>query len=366
MYKNIARTFLTVLSICLCLFSFPTAGFSQYDEYPADDSEDYFYNTDSTNAYDYYFEGDDDYSSDDYSDEDYSGSYDPDEYRTYDEQVSEPQYEEPSKPVIPPGPPIKLAEKTIRIGRVPYLSIKELMRQAVPLLRLLQKKTGAKSVRLVSSRSGYSSILDALARGNIDFAWVGPAAYVKHRDHDHLMAIAKARFGDETGYKGVFIAPAKGRVQGLEDMKDGSIAFVDKESASGFIYPMYLLKSLKIKLDKNTRVYFLKSHDKVLQAVLSGKVDSGVCLEETLNSYRAKDKDLDKKIIILGKTPEVPSDVIVCRQDCPINLRESFQEALTQIKPGDLPVNSPTFLPAYDDEFASVEQVMKFIGALSK
>ncbi|EKD81850.1 MAG: Methyl-accepting chemotaxis protein, partial [uncultured bacterium] len=262
-----------------------------------------------------------------------------------------------------PGAPIKLEEKSIRLGRIPYRSLREMMTQAVPLLRLLQKKTGAKEVRLVSNRNDYASVIDALARGNIDFAWVGPTAYLSRRDKDALMPVAKAKFGSETAYRGVFIAPAKGKVQGLEDIKGSRIGFVDPESASGYIYPLYLLLRLGINPHTDATVYFLKNHDNVLRAILAGKLDVGVCLEDTLNSL--KDKNLQDKIIVLAKTNEIPSDVIVCRQDCPINLRERFFEALLSVKANELP-GSPTFMQAFDEDFVEVEAIMKYINSLKK
>ena len=331
-----------------------SSGYSDYPEYGGDES---------TNVYDYLDqEGESGY-------EDSENYYGEPDYETagtgeYDETEDAGEAVEPAPParqMLKPGDPINIAEKTIRVGRIPYLSVKQLMAQAVPLLRNLQKRTGAKEIRLVSSGS-YSDIISALARGKIDFAWVGPTAYLKHRDKENLMAVAKAKFGDETAYRGVFIAPARGKVQGLEDLSGNIIGFVDPESASGYIYPNYLLKTLKIRLSKKTRVAFLKNHDNVLLAVLKGKIDAGACLEKTVSA--SKIKDLDKRIIVLAKTEEIPSDVIVCRQDCPLNLREKFQEALISIKPGELPGSPLTFLTATDDEFAPVEAVMRYLKLL--
>lgn len=359
------RLKLFLLSLSLLLL--PVYVQAQYNENPdfptydyAESSADYYSDGDAGS---YYYDEDPAYADDGYGQDESSdtGYYDEE---TIEQPLAAP--EEPAKPKIEPGPPINLAEKSIRIGRIPYMSIKTMMAQTVPLLRQLQKKTGAREVRLVSTGKSYSTILDALARGNIDFAWVGPTAYLKNRDKDNLMPLAKARFGDDTAYCGVFIAPAKGRVQGLEDLVDSKIGFVDPESASGYIYPRYLLKRLGIKFTPKAKGKFLKSHDNVLKAVLAGKVDAGVCLEATLNAYKAKDQDLFNKIIILAKTPEIPSDVIVCRQDCPLNLREAFLKALTELKISDLPAGSPTFLPAFDEEFASVEAIMQSVGSLTK
>lgn len=362
----IAKNNILLFWVCICLIIFPCVSSAQNDDsiysYGYDDNTDNSssgYDGDSYSGYD---NGDSESTYSDDNDNEISYSGDNEGYGYSDDSDKTDQYvQEPAKPLIKPKPPINLKEKTIRIGRIPYMSIKKMMTHVVPFLRLLQKKTGAKEVRLVSSCDGYSGVIHALAREKIDFAWVSPIAYLENREKDHLMPVAKAKFGNDTSYKGVFIAPINGKVQGLEDLKDSKIGFVDPESASGYIYPMYLLKFLKINLGRNHKILFLKNHDNVLKSVLSGKVDAGCCLEETLKSY--KDKNLYKKIIVLAKTPEIPSDVIVCRQDCPINLREIFEKALTGIKQNELPKGSPTFLPAYDEEFVQVEQIMKFTNA---
>ena len=336
-------------AVCRAWEDFPKDTDSNYLDSYSDSDQPADYSDDSAEEFfkgGYYEDDDTDYSA-------YSDNADSGEYASPDQPVVEAR-----PPLLEPGAPIKLEEKSIRLGRIPYRSLREMMTQVVPLLRLLQKKTGAKEVRLVSNRNDYASVIDALARGNIDFAWVGPTAYLSRRDKDHLMPVAKAKFGAATTYRGVFIAPAKGRVQGLEDLKGARIGFVDPESTSGYIYPLYLLLQLGINPYRDSKVFFLKNHDNVLRAVLAGKIDAGVCLDDTLNSI--KDKSVLDKIIVLAKTNEIPSDVIVCRQDCPLNLREKFLEALLSVKANEIP-GSPTFLQAFDEDFVEVEGIMKFI-----
>ena len=342
---------------CLCISLILLPGICL--SLPADDSE-FFEYTDDADYNDYVTTSDDDYYDNEPIGFDEYDSSDTEEYGEDYPPEEEQEVVEPSEPKIKAGAPINLAEKEIRIGRTPFTSIKRMMKQVVPLLGILKKKTGAKQVRFVSSAKSYSNILTALARKKIDFAWVSPAAYLKHKNKDELMAIAKAKFGETTAYRGVFIAPTKGKVQGLEDLANSKIGFVDRSSASGYIYPMYLLKKLRINLGKKPVIKFLKNHENVLNAVARKKIDAGVCLEATLND----NKKLRNKVIILAKTPEVPSDVIVCRKDCPLNLREAFIKALISLTSKELPAQSPTFLSATDEEFASVEEILRYVGLI--
>lgn len=312
-------------------------------------------------------------SYDEYADElgyiqEESSGYPDGEYQ-YATDIPEP--ESPPPPPVVPLPPVELEKKDVLIGRTPYLSLKEMMRQVSGLFAFLKKEMGVKEVRMVTSQD-YASALAALNRGSIDFAWVGPMAYVIAREKGGLMALAKAQHQGGAAYRGVFITRRNSRVLGLDDIRGRTVGFVDPESASGYLYPLYLLKRIRIDPHKDcARVLFLKKHDAVLQAVLEGKIDAGVCLEATLEAVN--DPQIRNQILVLGKTDEVPSDVLVCRQDCPINLRESFLKALLKLtatgsasKAGPSDPEQLTFAPATDEDFQSVQAVWKAVRSAAR
>jgi phosphonate transport system substrate-binding protein len=267
--------------------------------------------------------------------------------------------------LIPPGP-IRLHQKVVMIGRVPYMNLKDMMNHAKSLMTYLTKEMGVKGARLVTSKS-YTGVLESLSRGAIDFAWLGPTAYVNSKEKYRLVPLAKTKRKGGAAYRGVFITRKDSGIQGLEDIKGKTIGFVDPESASGYLYPLYVLKRLNVNPQKVCKkVEFLKRHDIVLAAVLDGRIAAGVCLEETLVKA---DPKLVAQLLILGKTDEVPSDVLVCREDCPPNLRERFQAALVKTsanaeteKPAGDGAAEFAFLPTSDEEFETVRTVLKAVG----
>lgn len=288
---------------------------------------------------------------------------DPDDIGVYDPtQTGEEPVPEPAPaPKIVPQPPIRLAQKVVMLGRVPYMNIKDMMSHAKSLLLYLRKEMGVKDVRLVTAKD-YSGVLDALSRGTIDVAWLGPMAYVLGKDKVPMTPLVKTKRRAGSSYRGVFITRKDSGILGIEDIKGKVVGFVDPESASGYLYPLYVLKRSKINPHKDCKkVEFLKKHDAILAAVLEKRIDAGVCLEDTLATL--KDKNLAAEIMTLGKTDEVPSDVIACREDCPINLRDKLKDALLKIKSetgsGAPPMNE--FLATTDEEFDPVRGVLKEI-----
>ncbi|MFZ2958240.1 MAG: phosphate/phosphite/phosphonate ABC transporter substrate-binding protein [Candidatus Ozemobacteraceae bacterium] len=262
--------------------------------------------------------------------------------------------EEDQAPVAPPPPTvasqelvpvpnIELAKKVVMIGRVPFMNVKNMMVHYQGLIQFLRKEMGVKDVCIVTGKD-YAGVVNALARGTIDFAWLGPMAYVIGNEQLPLVPLAQAKRRSGATYRGVFITRKDSKILGIEDIKDKVIGFVDPESASGYLYPLYFLNASKINPHKYCRkVEFLKKHDDVLIAVFSRKIDVGVCLEDTF--LAVKDKKILDQFLVLGKTYEVPSDVVACREDCHPTLRDKFQKALLKTRSLKQTVNPATGLP---------------------
>ncbi|MBF0501361.1 MAG: phosphate/phosphite/phosphonate ABC transporter substrate-binding protein [Candidatus Riflebacteria bacterium] len=262
--------------------------------------------------------------------------------------------------------PLQLSEKVVMIGRVPYVSTKGIMVLVKGLTAFLRKELGVRAVRVVTAKD-YAGVLKALEHGTIDFAWLGPAAYVIGNDKTPLVPIAQAKRRTGATYHGLFITRKDSRILGIDDIKGKVIGFVDPESASGYLYPLYFLKRFKINPHKDCKkVEFLQKHDAVLAAVLSRKIDVGVCLEDTIESL--KDQKILDQILILGKTDEVPSDIVACREDCPPTLRDKLKNALMKTGTLKQTASSSTglppimeFLPVNDDDLNNVKNVLKDI-----
>ena len=276
----------------------------------------------------------------------------------------------PTVPATSPAP-IDLAKKVVLIGRPPFISVKEMLVLVKGLTGFLKKEMGVKDVRVVTAKN-YSGVLDALARGTIDFAWLGPTSYVIAAAQTPLIPLAQAKRRTGASYHGVFITRGDSKILGLDDIKGKTIGFVDPESASGYLYPLFFLKRAGINPAKHCRkVEFLWKHDAVLAAVLARRIDVGVCLEDNVANIR--DKKILDQLLVLGKTDEVPSDVVGCRADCHPTLREAFQKALlmtsTLKQPTGGPAGSPPimqFMPVDEAGIDSVRNVLREIKDLRR
>ncbi|HEY9071319.1 MAG TPA: phosphate/phosphite/phosphonate ABC transporter substrate-binding protein, partial [Candidatus Ozemobacteraceae bacterium] len=244
------------------------------------------------------------------------------------------------------------------IGRPPYISVKGMMLAVRGLVGFLRQETGAQDVRLVTPKD-YAGVLTALEHGAVDFAWLGPTAYVIGSEKIPLIPLAKAKRRTGGSYFGVIVARKDSGISRLEEIKGKTIGFVDPESASGYLYPLKVLLDSGVDPQKDCKAVFLQKHDAVLSAVWSKKIDVGAVIEDSIAGIH--DQKILDQLLVLGKTAEIPTDIVACRKDCDPVLREAFKKAL--LKTGTLKQTSLAssglppimeFLPVNDDDIARV------------
>lgn len=270
----------------------------------------------------------------------------------------------PSVSVAEPVNPF--AEKVIKIGRPPYIGIKGMMRAVHGLIGFLRQEMGVRDVRLVTPKD-YAGVLSALEGGAIDFAWMGPTAFAIGAEKIPLVPLARAKRRTGGNYYGVIVARKDSGITRIEEIRGKVIGFVDPESASGYLYPLRMLLDSGINPHKDCRkVEFLRQHDAVLAAVWAKKVDVGAVIEDSIAAL--KDPKILDQIVVLGKTAEIPTDIVVCRADCDPILRDRFQQAL--LKTGTLKqiTLASSWLPPIMEFLpvnqADIDNVKKFLKTL--
>ncbi len=143
--------------------------------------------------------------------------------------------------------------------------------------RMLEGYLSSALKRPVQSRTfaDYGQLADALAKGQIDLAWITPLAYVNASAQAAVVPIAKAlRHG--LFYRSCVYVRADSKFQKLADLAGHRAAWVDRESTSGYLLPRGLL--LEAGLDPTgffSREAFAGDHKTACVEVLGGKADVG-------------------------------------------------------------------------------------------
>ncbi|KAF1080079.1 MAG: Phosphonate ABC transporter phosphate-binding periplasmic component [Candidatus Rifleibacterium amylolyticum] len=265
------------------------------------------------------------------------------------------------------------ANTVLKLGRIPFTNSTAMVHKHNKFLEYLTRKLGVKQVRLQTA-SNYTEIMNLLIEGKIDIAWLATMTSVEARKNPEIELLVKPiRFGT-TSYRGIIIARQDSGIRNLKDLKGKKFAWVEPESASGYIFPKALLLEAGINTDKDfaDETAFLNKHDAVVLNVLLGKYDAGACYDDARNTLREKAK-MDE-LTILATTQDISNEPIVVRKSLPPDLIEKIKSALLELN-----VKNPEgkeilddltdvqgFLPAKDTDYDYIEKVQKLLEEHSK
>lgn len=220
-------------------------------------------------------------------------------------------------------------DQVLRLGRIPYTNSSTMVQQHDAFLKYLTEKLGVKSVRLTTAPK-YSSVLNKLVEGDIDIGWLASFNAVEARNNPEVELLCKpVRYGTTT-YRGIIIARQDSGIRTLSDLKNKKIAWVEPESASGYVFPKAMMYEANIDPDRDfSETAFLGKHDAVVYSVLLGKYDAGACYDDARNTLRDKSK-MDE-LIRLATTQDLCNEPLVCRKSLPEDLKAKIKSALLEL-----------------------------------
>jgi len=203
----------------------------------------------------------------------------------------------------------------------------------------------------------YGSCVQMLANGEVDLAWLGTGAYVKNRDQVPMTPFARPIWEGRSSYRGIIFTVDDAGISSLEGLRGKKIAFVDRESASGYYYPALMLRREGFDLDKDfAAVDFLGSHDAVLMGVLLGEYDAGAVFERAYATLA--DRSRRVRLRILAQTEPIPGEPIVAGPNISDATVKELQQAFLAIPPEKLDQVQLTdffaFEPAVDADYNGV------------
>ncbi len=202
----------------------------------------------------------------------------------------------------------------------------------------LAKATGRGAVAVVVA--DYRSLVDALCTGALDLAWMPPAAYVEAARRGARALVVSSRLG-KPSYHSAIIARTDGPIGGLEDLRGRPIAWVDRDSASGYLFAMAeIVRS--IGADALGRQHFVGSHRAVCEAVADGWAAAGatyVVLDDegklATGGWQERLGPRSNEIKVVAFTRPIPGDNVACRPAIERELRASLSKALVELAKDD-------------------------------
>ena len=198
----------------------------------------------------------------------------------------------------------------------------------------LSEKSGVAIVPVVTR--DYDELLERLTDKTVDIGWINPVNYIRLKaSTPSLKYIAtymemNPRTNEVTPYYQSYIISRKDRGPGsLREAVNLRFAFTDPGSTSGYAFPNMMLRRQNIVATTYfSKVFFLKKHDRVIEALVSGAIDVGAVSDGTYFSAVQRYGDI---FTILEQSPPIPLDAIVAQESVSDALILQFRKILTEM-----------------------------------
>jgi phosphate/phosphite/phosphonate ABC transporter binding protein len=177
----------------------------------------------------------------------------------------------------------------------------------------------------------YDELRGWLQTDTVQFAWMSPLQFVLTQERLALQPLAVARRNGRHDYRSVLFARARSTIKSLNDCKGKRAAWVDPQSASGYLYPrIHLAARGLIAHEIFANEEFAGTHAQVVERVLNGEVDVGA-------TYATSDQSGSAALTpaasfrIIEYTAAIPNDVIAAHGLLAQQLQDDFAQALAHV-----------------------------------
>jgi phosphonate transport system substrate-binding protein len=259
------------------------------------------------------------------------------------------------------------AQGTLKISAIPDEAPTELQRKFVPLGKYLEQQTGMK-VEFIPV-TDYAAVVESLATGRIDMAWLGGYTFVQASKRTNGAAIPIVQREEDTRFTSKFVT-SNPQIKTLADLKGKTFAFGSPASTSGHLMPRYFLIQAGIEPDRDFKnVAFSGAHDATAAFVQSGKVDAGV-LNTSVYDKLVEQKKIDPhKVRVFAVTPPYYDYNWTVRGGMDPALVKKLTEAFLKLDPKNpehaqiLELQRATkFVPTRPENYAGIESAARSAG----
>lgn len=218
-------------------------------------------------------------------------------------------------------------------GINPALAPNTIKAMYLPVIKFVCNKTGYKPRVLIAM--DYATLADCLIDGIVDIGWFSPLAYVNAREKANIIPLVTPIVNNTASYRGYIVSTKEKGIKTIQDLKGKSLAFVDPKSASGYAYPMMILRNEGIEPQKDLKeLKFLGTHSNVIDAVVSGSCDAGATYSEAIEDAKNRDISVDK-LVYIAETEAIPKDCIAAKPETSEELVEKLKKAFILYKNGN-------------------------------
>lgn len=233
---------------------------------------------------------------------------------------------------VPPQTALAQEDGTITIGLIPEINIFEQMKRFKALAKYLSQKTGVEVKLTVLSK--YGDIIESFRDRKVDGAFFGSFTGALGITLLELQPLARPIYpGGESTYRGFIFVRKDSGIRGVKEMKGRRIAFVDRATSAGYLFPVAYFKEHGVGDFKSffSSYFFSGSHDAAIYAVLDKNADIGAAKNTVFDRLRRKDPRVDDELLVISRSVSFPSNGLLVRKAMDEGLKLALKLALINI-----------------------------------
>jgi phosphonate transport system substrate-binding protein len=175
------------------------------------------------------------------------------------------------------------------------------------------------NVKIVTSTS-YEDLVTQFKANKIDFAFFSPVNFISAEKSAGAKVLLKKVYGNSEFYYSAIVVREGSSVKTVSDLKGKKVAFVDKRSTSGYLYPLVLFRNASLSL-KDFSHEFYGTHDDAVKAVVEGRAEAAAVWgdephtgEGAWSQWAQKNKVAASFRVVAWSEP-IPNDAFAVRSD---------------------------------------------------
>lgn len=233
-------------------------------------------------------------------------------------------------------------EEPLVLQFVPTRTDSDMQARAQPLAALLSEQLDREVE--VTIATDYSTIIEAMAAGQVDIGIMPPATYVLAHDQgaaevllqaqipamDPVTALPTDQLVDS--FRGEILVRADSGLKTLDDLRGTVIAAQNAASASGYIFPIVELADAGLDIHEDLTVTTVAGIDAAILAVINGDVDAAFSFEGGRVLLLGELPDITDQVSVLYLTgSRIPNDAIAVQPSMDDDLKQAVKDAFLAI-----------------------------------
>jgi len=133
-----------------------------------------------------------------------------------------------------------------------------------------------------------------------------------------------------SSYHGVIFVRKDSGIRTVRQMKGKRLALVARATTAGYLFPSIFLGRAGVRNPETffKEVYYAGTHEGTIDDVLDRKADIGVSKNTVYNRFAAENPRIDRDLVILGKSDDVPENALAIRRDIEDSVKRKLVDAL--------------------------------------